>query len=244
LNDRRPDVRQAAFDAFISRAAMPRSAMPAVIAAWRDPEPRIRSTAERVLREFTVAEGLTPAELEPLAALLSNDRDDVVAFLAWAAVQHVTTRDWCLEHVDPKSKLFATLSSQFSLACAQCGPLGTGDSWSHETSEPKALKSLERVVTLETGDWDSSALLRCKACLAHFTLFERTEIDVNSRHDWSSLVRLKLSQLRQRYAAHVDWKHPRFEQWQQAAEADLRSVDPAVRELAKWELSADPQPVG
>lgn len=238
LSEPRPDVRLAAFNAFISRPEIPRSDLQVVIHAWADPEARIRETAERVLREFTEANGLTPEELEPINSLRkSKDRDDVAIFLAWAAVQHAPLRDWCLQHVEPQSKLFATLSAKHSLVCVACRTLGMGTSWGHEMHTPKARRALEFIVTLEETNWDSTSLYRCKTCFAHFTIYARSEIDVNSRHDDWNLRRLKLTELRNEFAKHVDLSDQRLVNWKEAAESDLRHVDPKVRELAKWELS-------
>ena len=109
--------------------------------------------------------------------------------------------------------------------------------WSHLLSAPTALSSLERVVVLSTAEGDTSTLLRCPECMAHFLLTDSVEEDANSRHESTGLSRLTLEALRTRYAAHVDFTHPRVASWADALAADASHVDPAVRAEAEWELA-------
>lgn len=236
LDDARAEVRLAAFGAFISRDALPRKALPVVLSGWRDADPRIREHAERVLREFTQKHELREAELTELLAL-SATRDEVVVFLAWAAELHTEVRAWLLAHTVPGSPLHAALAPRPTRVCAKCRELHLGQSWSTDWSAPKALDALEPVVTLEDADTESTSLLRCRACFAHFTLYSQSEIDVNSRRDHWSLVRVRLEDLRARYAAHVDFTDPHFTHWLEGAKNDLEHPDPKVRALAQWELS-------
>ncbi|MFT3713783.1 MAG: hypothetical protein QM817_39490 [Archangium sp.] len=234
LSDPRADVRHAAFDSFVSRKT-PRKALPQVIHAWSDGDVRIRTTAERVLREFTSEDELRPEELKPLIELAT--RDEVSVFLAWASARHPEVRAWCLAHAPAGSALHRSLEASLTLVCGSCGELATGQSWSTAWSQPKAFASLVSVAVLEEGNWDRLSLLRCPACSAHFTLAERSEIDVNSRHDEWWLRRLRLDDLRREHATRVDLTRAPFTTWHEAAKNDLQHVDPKVRELAQWELS-------
>jgi len=236
LRDPRPEVRRAALSEFVL-GELPRSGLAALLDAWGDSDSVMRETAERELRHFVQREGLTPDELRPIAALLSPERDDIAIFLSWAATEHPTIRDWCLQQLDPASPLFAALSAKYTLACAACGPLGKGANWSHSSSEPKAYAALELVASLESGDSESLDLMRCKQCHAHYTLSYRAEIDVNSRHDDWLLWRLTLAQLKARFASRADLADPRFEHWYDAARSDLQHLDPRVRSIAEWELA-------
>jgi hypothetical protein len=238
LRDPRVEVRLGAVEALAHLAATP-ECWSRLVRAGVDDSALVRDGVFGRARGLVIRQGLDAADARALAASLdSSAGPDAANFLAFV---FLLTPDLVRHAVEGApgcaltTRLRATLDAPGSRACARCGTLPRKARWDDRSAEPAALSTLEAV---PGGAADEATLLRCPSCRAHFLCDSSSESDVNSRREAWWYHRLTLRELQLRYAARVDFEHPRLKRWDQDLRADLTHVDPAVGAEAAWELDA------
>lgn len=236
LDDPRAAVRRTAFHTLVAHRRLPSSEFSRLITGLRDVDGELAARADQAMRDHLTERGAPPSNDE-LTALLEHASDArFMALLTWLCTQHPALRAQVLDRV-PAGPLRDALAATATRACASCTGLGREKSWPRADFQPPEFARLEQVVVLESSESDTSTLLRCGECQAHYVFHGHVEYDVNSVHEGYSVRRLTLAQLRASHAPHVDFTHPRLASWNEALLADTRHVDPRLRAEAEWELA-------